>query len=53
VFFGPHHVVLGVGLHRSRYVPRVLSWFVIAAGIGYVVDSLASLLVDGHGGPQS
>ena len=32
------------------HTPWVLSWFVIAAGVGYVVDSLASLLVEGYGG---
>ncbi|MGY1709144.1 DUF4386 domain-containing protein [Geodermatophilus sp. SYSU D00758] len=50
VFFGGHLVLLGAALQRSGYVPRVLCWFVAAAGAGYVVDSLASLLVDSYGG---
>ncbi|RFU21158.1 DUF4386 domain-containing protein [Geodermatophilus marinus] len=50
VFFGVHLVLLGAALHRSGYVPRLLCWFVVAAGAGYVVDSLAGLLVDGYGG---
>ena len=50
VFFGIHLLLLGVALHRSRYVPRVLSGCVVAAGAGYLVDSLASLLADGYGG---
>ncbi len=53
VFFGVHLVVLGVLLHRSRYVPRVLAVLIVAAGAGYVVDSLATLLVPGYGGVLS
>ncbi len=50
VFFGVHLVLLGVLLYRSRYVPRVFGALLVAAGFGYVVDSLASLLVEGYGG---
>lgn len=50
VFFGVHLVLLGVLLYRSRYVPRVLGALLVAAGFGYVVDSLASLMVEGYGG---
>jgi hypothetical protein len=50
VFFGVHLVLLGGLLYRSRYVPRVLAGLLVAAGFGYVVDSLASLMVDGYGG---
>lgn len=50
VFFGVHLVLLGALLRRSGYVPGVLGWLLVAAGVGYVVDSLASLLVDGYGG---
>jgi hypothetical protein len=53
VFFGVHLVLLGGLLYRSRYVPRVLAAFVVAAGAGYVLDSLASLMVDGYGGAVS
>jgi hypothetical protein len=50
VFFGIHLVLLGVLFHRSRYIPRVLSVLLIAAGVGYVVDSLASLMISDYGG---
>jgi hypothetical protein len=50
VFFGVHLVLLGALFYRSRYVPRILGDLLVAAGIGYVVDSLASLMVDGYGG---
>ncbi len=50
VFFGVHLVLLGVLLYRSRYVPRLLAVLLVAAGLGYAVDSLASLTVDSYGG---
>ncbi len=50
VFFGVHQVVLGLLLCRSGYVPRAVGVLLVVAGVGYVVDSLASLLVAGHGG---
>jgi uncharacterized Tic20 family protein len=50
VLFGIHLVLLGALFYQSRYIPRVLSVLLIAAGIGYVIDSLASLMVDGYGG---
>jgi hypothetical protein len=53
VFFGVHLVVLGVLLYRSRYVPRALSVLLIAAGIGYIVDSLARFFVADYSGLAS
>ncbi len=50
VFFGVHLVLLGVLFHRSGYIPRLLAVLLVAAGVGYVVDSLASLTVTGYGG---
>ena len=50
VLFGGHLLVLGFLLHRSRYVPRVLGVLLVAAGVGYVADSLAGLLLADHGG---
>ncbi len=50
VFFGIHLVLLGVLFFRARYIPPALAVLLVAAGIGYVVDSLASLLVEGYGG---
>ncbi|MFD1663311.1 DUF4386 domain-containing protein [Streptomyces caeni] len=51
VFFGVHLVLLGTLLHRSRYTPRIFGLLLVAAGCGYVVDSIASLMADGYGGP--
>ncbi|HZD72531.1 MAG TPA: DUF4386 domain-containing protein [Actinomycetota bacterium] len=50
VLFGVHLLTLGYLLYRSRYLPRVLGALLVAAGVGYVVDSLAGLLVADHGG---
>ena len=53
VFFGVHLVALGFLLYRSRYVPRALGVLVVAAGAGYILDSLATFFVPGHGGLAS
>ena len=45
VFFGAHLIALGYLLVASRYLPRVISSLVVAAGIGYLADSLGRLLV--------
>jgi Domain of unknown function (DUF4386) len=50
VLFGVHLVALGWLLYRSRYLPRVLGALLVAAGVGYIADSLAGLLVADHGG---
>lgn len=52
VLFGVHLALLGVVLYRSRWAPRVLSVALVAAGFGYAVNSLASLLL-GYGGAIS
>jgi hypothetical protein len=48
--FGVHVIGLGYLLYRSRYVPPVFAVLVVATGIGYLADSLASLLVADYGG---
>jgi hypothetical protein len=50
VLFGVHLLALGALLHRSRYLPRVLGALLVAAGVGYIADSLAGLFIAGHGG---
>jgi hypothetical protein len=50
VLFGVHLLLLGSLLYRSRYVPRVLGALVVAAGVGYIADSLAGLMLADHGG---
>jgi hypothetical protein len=53
VFFGVHLVALGFLLYRSRYVPRAFGVLLVAAGVGYIADSLATFFVAGHGGLAS
>ena len=50
VLFGVHLLALGALLYRSRYLPRVLGVLLVAAGVGYIADSLAGLLLADHGG---
>lgn len=50
VLFGVHLLTLGSLLHRSRYVPRVFGALLVAAGVGYIADSLAGLFIADHGG---
>jgi hypothetical protein len=50
VFFGVHLLALGCLFYRSRYVPRVFGMLLVAAGAGYIADSLASFFVSGYGG---
>jgi hypothetical protein len=50
VLFGVHLLTLGWLLYRSRYLPRVLGALLVAAGVGYIADSLAGLLLADHGG---
>lgn len=44
---------MGFLLHRSRYVPRVFGALLVAAGVGYMADSLAGLFIADHGGLAS
>jgi Domain of unknown function (DUF4386) len=50
VLFGVHLLLLGSLLYRSRSVPRVIGALLVAAGVGYIADSLAGLLLADHGG---
>src|SRR5919197_5302384 len=50
VVFGVHLVALGCLLYRSRYVPQALGVLLVAAGGGYIVDSLAHFFVADYGG---
>ncbi len=47
VVFGSHLLALGSLLYRSRYVPRAFGVLLVAAGVGYVVDSTTALLGSG------
>jgi hypothetical protein len=44
VFFGLHVLGLGYLILKSDYIPRVLGILLIIASLGYLIDSLASVL---------
>ncbi|GAB1511408.1 DUF4386 domain-containing protein [Actinophytocola sp. KF-1] len=48
VLFGVHLVLVGYLAHRSRNLPALLGVLVAVAGLGYVVDGVATVLVPGH-----
>ena len=50
VLFGVQLLMSGFLLYRSCYLPRVFGALLVAAGVGYVADSLAGLLLADHGG---
>lgn len=53
VIFGAHLLALGILLYRSRYVPLAFGVLLVIAGGGYIADSLATLLMNGHSGLTS
>ena len=44
LLFGIHLLLLGFLTYRSGYVPRVVGALVAVAGVGYFLDSTASML---------
>src|SRR5215470_2695537 len=46
--FGPWLLHLGVLIYRSGFLPRILGLLLIAAGFGYVADSVTPLLLPGY-----
>ena len=47
-FLVPHVLILGYLIVQSGYFPKVLGFLFIAAGIGYLFDSMGLLLVTGY-----
>ena len=47
-FLVPHGLLLGYLIVQSGYFPKVLGFLFIAAGIGYLFDSMGLLLVTGY-----
>ena len=43
--FGIHLVLLGVLVLRSRWTPRALGYVLVAAGLAYVVDTVANTML--------
>lgn len=50
IFFGVHLIVLGRLIARSGYMPRVIGWLVSLAGLAYVGDGFAAILLGPSGG---
>jgi Domain of unknown function (DUF4386) len=48
VFFGLHLLVLGYVVMKSSYVPKVLGVLLLAAALGYIVDSFAHFLLPNY-----
>jgi hypothetical protein len=46
--FGPWLFHLGVLIYRSGFLPRILGVLLIAAGFGYLADSIAPLLLPSY-----
>lgn len=49
VFFGIHLMFFGILLKRSKYVPGALAVLVAVAGVGYVLNTLATFFLPDHG----
>jgi len=47
--FGIHLVLVGVLVVRSGFAPRTLGWLVGAAGVAYVADTFAHVLMADYG----
>ena len=45
VFFGLHLALLGYLVLKSDYIPKILSFVLIAAGLAYLIDSFGKLLL--------
>ncbi len=45
IFFGLHLLVLGYLVVRSGIIPRILGLLLILAGVGYLADSFANILL--------
>jgi hypothetical protein len=48
VFFGFHLLMLGYMAMKSSYVPKVLGVLLIAASLGYIIDSSAQFLLPNY-----
>ena len=48
VFFGLHCLILGYLVIRSRYAPRLLGVLLVAASLGYLIDSLGRTLMSDY-----
>lgn len=48
VFLAPHVVLLGYLVYQSGYMPKILGVLLVLAGVSYLIDGVALLLVPGY-----
>ncbi len=47
-FLVPHVLILGYLIYKSGYFPKVLGFVFVAAGVGYLIDTIGLLLVPAY-----
>ena len=47
-FFGFHLLILGYLVYKSGYIPRIISILLIAASLGYLIDSVGNLFLPNY-----
>jgi len=45
VFFGLHLIMLGYMIVKSEFLPGLPGWLLLIASVGYIIDSLANLIL--------
>lgn len=48
IFFGLHLVVLGYLIIKSDFIPKLIGILIIIAGVGYLIDSSANILLSNY-----
>lgn len=48
VFFGLHLIVLGYLIIRSDFIPKLIGILLVIAGVGYLIDSSANVLLSNY-----
>lgn len=48
IFFGCHLIVLGYLIFKSNYIPKTLGILLFIAGIGYLIDSFANIVLPSY-----
>lgn len=48
IFFGFHLVILGYLILKSGYIPKILGILLFIAGVGYLIDSFANILLPNY-----
>lgn len=48
IFFGVHLFLLGYLIYRSGFTPKIFTFLLVLAGLGYVIDSFAHFLISDY-----